>query len=194
MEFKISIILFLSFVTSLINSIQNEQIQNSPCLDGWLYLNAQKCILYSHKKFNFTNAQAFCKRNLNSNLITITTRDENKQLTKLLYDELQFDEYFWLNGRITDRLGNFRWLNSCVPAEYKNFHLNNHEFNVNEAAEEYLVLSSALNENVNSKRKKEVLGALLNHQLCFLQFVNTICQVQVSQRPNAAVNLKKKIL
>lgn len=144
------IILIVIFSTTLIKLTVSE----SKCpADGWIYLNANKCILYSLKKFNFTDAKEFCRNNFDTNLMTITSRHENKQLSKLLYDELQFDEYFWMDGKVNDKVGNFSWLNPCQSTNYSNFHTNNHEFNVN-GSQEYLVLSSALHENKHTKRKE----------------------------------------
>ena len=134
------------------------------CPDGWLSLNnaknatnPYKCVHYSRKRLNFTSAQAYCRRNLNSNLMAIRSRQENREISKLLFEELKFDENFWLGGQVTDRDGSFRWLNDACAPSYGNFHTNNHEFNVNELDEEYLVLSSALNENSRSKNKERGL-------------------------------------
>lgn len=145
------------------------------CPEGWLSLNNSnnatnpiKCVHYSKKRFNFTAAQAYCRRNLNSSLMTIRTRQENREIAKLLFEELKFDENFWLNAKVTDRDGSFTWLNDDCSPEYSNFHTNNHEFNVNEADEEYLVISAALNENQHSKRKERGTWCSFSPRIMFV--------------------------
>ena len=166
---SIAVLLLISLVFSAMAGDPN-------CPDGWLSLNTSKnatnptakCAHYSKKRFNFTNAQAYCRRNLNSNLMAIRSRQENKEISKLLFEELKFDESFWLNGQVTDRNGSFVWLNDACLPDYSNFHTNNHDFNVNELDSEYLVLTSALNENSHSKKKERGTWCSFRPQIMFV--------------------------
>lgn len=155
--------LWISVVMSslVLSKVQSEVLSELSCPDGWLRLNnssnstnPNKCVHYSKKRFNFTSAQAYCRRNLNSSLMAIRSRQENREISKLLFEELKFDENFWLNGRVADGDGAFVWLNDTCMPNFGNFHTNNHQFNVNELNEEYLVISSALNENSHSKKRE----------------------------------------
>lgn len=152
--FKTTIIfIILSIVICLLNFTTSDR-NDKVCRDSWLHLtNSNKCFFYSQRKFNFTGALNFCRKNSNSTLFMISSKEENMRLSKILFDDLQFDEYFWLGGKVLSKKGKFKWLDSCQPVDYNNFHINNHEFNVDERNEEYIVITSAMNEN-KSKRKQ----------------------------------------
>ena len=97
-KINLFIIIFCAFNLSLSEIIKSDEstIVKSECPEGWIKLNSYKCIFYSHRKMTFQNSQSYCKKKFNTRLMMPYTKDENKQLSRILFDQLQYDENFWL--------------------------------------------------------------------------------------------------
>ena len=75
-------------------------------------------------------------------------------------------------GKVKNKRGDFAWLDECVEANFSNFHTNGHQFNLENGAEEYLVLSSSITESSNKRRERGLLWCSFNPRIMFY----TICE------------------
>ena len=70
-------------------------------------------------------------------------------------------------GKVKNKRGDFAWLDECVEANFSNFHTNGHQFNLENGAEEYLVLSSSITESSNKRRERGLLWCSFNPRIMF---------------------------